>query len=116
MLSHCPKLHTALHVYEHNLLKLIILSFSGNITSFLGSQTNFNIPLAYYCSKSKNDDKKVCNKKQLKDEDQMKSHPITECSKHPSSPEHGLKLKQCKPVPVDPCRPPPIGMVYLIKY
>lgn len=66
----------------------------------------------YFCSKSSDGDKKVCDKKDTKDQDQIKSHPSTTTPKHSSSTEHGLKLKECKPIAIDPCRPPPVGPVF----
>lgn len=70
----------------------------------------------YFCSKSNDEDKKVCdNKKDMKDKEQIKSHPSTTSPKQTSHSDHGLKLKECKPVPIDPCRPPPpIGLVFSI--
>lgn len=68
----------------------------------------------YFCSKSNDGDKKVCDKKETKNQDQIKSHPSTTPPKHTSQSDHGLKLKECKPVDIDPCRPPPIGSVFLI--
>lgn len=85
----------------------------SNILSFIsGSTANYNIPFMYFCSKSGDGDKKVCNDKDGKSEqEKIKSHPANS-PKVPSSLEHGLKLKECKPVAIDPCRPPPIGPVF----
>lgn len=71
------------------------------------SRSTFYIPNNYYCSKGKDD--KVCNESPKKEESTIKSHPGSKNADKLPEDSAKLKLKECKPVNLDPCKPPPIG-------
>lgn len=81
---------------------------------FSGPKSKFNIPLMFYSNKSKNDDKKVCDTNKIDDKGQITSHPISNEPKNSNSTDPNFRLKSCKPVDINPCRPPPIGSPVLL--
>lgn len=70
----------------------------------------------YFCSKSKDGDKKVGDTKESKEKSRIKSHPYTSAPQHPQTTDANFKLKECRPVDINPCRPPPIGASVVLFY
>lgn len=89
-------------------MKIILFCLPVFIFLYLSEPlTGTTLVIAPKCHFSSNDGKKVCDGPS---ETSIKSHPSKQSNPSSDEPPDSVKLKECRPVEINPCKPTPYGI------